>query len=643
MKKVISKRLSVVIAVTMLFVLLLNLFLQVESARENMEYSALQTIDRIEEILQGNEEELALLNESLKEEYIVRAKAVAHMLVNHPEMEGDTKEMLGLAALMQVDEICLFDTNGRIYGGSHPEYVGYTMYSGEQIAYFIPMLTDKTLSLCQTVTPNTVEGKPMMYAAVWREDGKGIVQVGLEPARILEAVEKNEIDYIFSNLAVQDGMTAFALNGSDGRILGATDHALVGQSAEDIGLVVSQGYFGSSPCRVNGVFSRCVFREYNDMVISVVAENRVLYQGVLRSMLLVLLYLAVAAVIMIAAILRSIDYLVIDNIGIVNDKLWEISNGNLDTKITVNTLPEFVSLSSHINQMTDSLLNNSVKISRILDASESQIGFFEYSTEKPGVMTTRKVATILAIAPDEMTALCADRKLFEERIAEICTEPIERSKNVYALPTETACYVKVETYVDEKNTFGIVMDVTEEFVEKVRLRHERDHDLLTQLNSRRAFYRKLDDLFLCPEKLGKAVMLMFDLDGLKGINDTCGHAGGDKAIREAANLLSGIGTENKVVARLSGDEFAVFLYGADSNEQLLQYIDALYQVMLRAEVTVFDKTIPVRLSGGYVFYPEYDGNYTALLRMADQALYHSKGTGKAKFSAYHADLENVEI
>lgn len=643
MKELISKRLSMVIVLTMLFVLLLNLFLQIESAQKNMEYSAAMSVERIEDILRSNNEDLLRLNESLKEGYIIRAKAVTYMMSNHPELDRDTEAMRKLAELLQVDEICLFDAEGTLYGGSHPEYFGFTMNDGEQISYFLPMLEDKSLALCQDVTPNTALGKPMMYAAVWCDDGKSIVQIGLEPRRILEAVEKNDISYIFSNLAVQEGATAFAIDSASGEILGSTNSQYVGKNSKEIKLVVPIGYERSFIARIDGVLSRCFFREDGEILIGVAWESRVLYRDLTQSMILVLLYLSVAAVMMLAAILRCIDSMVIDNIGTVNEKLQEIANGNLDTKVEVTSLPEFVSLSTHINQMTDSLLSNSVKISRVLDATDSQIGFFEYDSEKSGVLATRKVATILAIAPDEMRRLCADREQFEKRIAEICAVPVERTKNIYALPTETACYIKIETYVDAKSTFGIVMDVTEEILEKVRLRHERDHDLLTQLHSRRAFYRSLEELFAAPEKLGHAVMLMCDLDGLKGINDTCGHAGGDKAIREAAAILTSVEAEHKIVSRLSGDEFALFLYGAENREELQQHIDALYRNMMLAEITVFDKTIPVRLSGGYVFYPEYCEGYTTLLRKADQALYHSKGNGKAKFSVFCDEFEHTEV
>ena len=206
MKQVISKRLSLVIVVTMLFVLLLNLFLQIESVHQSMEYNAQQTVNQISEILRENAEDLSRLSESLKEDYIVRAKAVAHMLVNHPEMEDSHDEMIKLAALFQVDQISLYDEEGTLYGGTHPEFFGRTLFDGEQVSFFVPMLSDKTLSLCQDVMPNTTDGKPMIHAAVWREDGKGIVQVGLEPGRILEAMDKNDPSYIFANLAVQDGI-----------------------------------------------------------------------------------------------------------------------------------------------------------------------------------------------------------------------------------------------------------------------------------------------------------------------------------------------------------------------------------------------------------------------------------------------------
>lgn len=62
------------------------------------------------------------------------------------------------------------------------KYFGLNFRSGEQMQFFLPMLSDRSLELCQDITPNTAEQKLMQYAAVWREDGEGIVQIGMTPA-----------------------------------------------------------------------------------------------------------------------------------------------------------------------------------------------------------------------------------------------------------------------------------------------------------------------------------------------------------------------------------------------------------------------------------------------------------------------------
>ena len=77
-----------------------------------------------------------------------------------------------------------------------------TVYDGEQIGFFKPLLSDKSLRLCQDIAPNTAEGKKIQYAALWSDNGKFIVQVGMEQDSVKRATEKNELSYIFSLLRV---------------------------------------------------------------------------------------------------------------------------------------------------------------------------------------------------------------------------------------------------------------------------------------------------------------------------------------------------------------------------------------------------------------------------------------------------------
>ena len=176
--------------------------------------------------------------------------------------------------------------------------------------------------------------------------------------------------------------------------------------------------------------------------------------------------------------------------------------------------------------------------------------------------------------------------------------------------------------------------MTEEIIDKQRLQKERDYDLLTGLLTRRAFYQKMKELYQKEEQIKNAVMMMCDLDGLKQFNDTYGHANGDKAIKKAAEILTCISDKNCYVSRLSGDEFAVFIYGEEENSALEAKIQEIYEYMRKAQIEVFGEWIDVRLSGGYVFYSKCPETYDQLLKKADQALYESKENGRARFTEF---------
>lgn len=70
---------------------------------------------------------------------------------------------------------------------------------------------------------------------------------------------------------------------------------------------------------------------------------------------------------------------------------------------------------------------------------------------------------------------------------------------------------------------GLAEDVTATTLERMRIEHERDYDILTGLYNRQAFRRVSEELFHDPHQLGVAALLMMDLDNLKHINDTYGH------------------------------------------------------------------------------------------------------------------------
>ena len=125
-------------------------------------------------------------------------------------------------------------------------------------------------------------------------------------------------------------------------------------------------------------------------------------------------------------------------------------------------------------------------------------------------------------------------------------------------------------------------------------------------------------------------LLFIDLDGLKAINDTFGHEGGDAAIRAVADTLRATTRQSDVVARLGGDEFVVAWLGAQGNEGPSRLAERIRQQVSRCVAEVNGSRIAVRCSIGVALSEPSDVAVDSLMNRADQALYLAKAEGRDK-------------
>lgn len=648
MKKAITVRLCIVIAFSMVSTAFLSYYLQIKSAKEIMYSNGEIRINQVKEILEKNDAEIEKLKQSLMEDYFIRAKAAAYIVQNHPDIIGDLEETRKIASLLQVDELHLFDTEGRLFAGSEPKYFNYTFESGEQMQFFLPMLEDKTLQLCQEITPNTAEQKLMQYIAVWREDQQGIIQIGMEPVRLLEAMQNNELPHIFDLMTTEEGITVFALDMATGIVSGATDVWLQGKSAEDIGLDLSllgqKKGKQSTEISVNGKKNFCVTEITGDILIGVSGTHEKLYRNVPANMGLIIFSLCFLALAVIFLILRMLDKMVIQGIYGIIDGTRRIAAGDLDYRVEIKHLPEFTSLSNNLNHMVESLLETMGKLSLVFQNVDIPVAVYEYNHDMKRVMATNKIGEILRLSEEELRQVLSDQESFSAKITEICSRPYELEKNVYLLGREGGQirYIKIKSYREAGKTLGIVVDMTEEIMEKQKIERERDVDLLTGLYTRRAFFRRMDELLQKPTELQTAILLMTDLDNLKYINDHWGHEWGDKMLKTVAGLFLSCDGPGTLAARLSGDEFVLVIYGAKSQRELEKCLDSLYAGIQKTELVMPDgEHVRVSLSGGYLYYPEVSGSSQELLKMADNTMYRVKKSTKGKFAKYQPELEEM--
>lgn len=155
-------------------------------------------------------------------------------------------------------------------------------------------------------------------------------------------------------------------------------------------------------------------------------------------------------------------------------------------------------------------------------------------------------------------------------------------------------------------------------------------DGLTGLANRAFFQEQLAHMLAMARRSEEGFgLLMMDMDGLKGINDTRGHLAGDAAIRTMADRLKSHTRESDVAARLGGDEFALLLTSARGRANAEKAARKIGEG-LEGPFIFEGREHPLGASLGLAWYPEDGADAETLLASADQRMYEDKRARKAR-------------
>ncbi|MDQ0584835.1 putative bifunctional diguanylate cyclase/phosphodiesterase [Streptomyces rishiriensis] len=179
-------------------------------------------------------------------------------------------------------------------------------------------------------------------------------------------------------------------------------------------------------------------------------------------------------------------------------------------------------------------------------------------------------------------------------------------------------------------SLALMEDTTERRLLNLRLRYEATHDALTGLPNRTLFFERLEKALGAAE--GQRFGLCYlDLDGFKTINDSLGHAAGDRLLVEVADRLQSCATApGEMVARLGGDEFVALTTGPDTRREVDELAARIMNV-LTAPVRIDGRELTVRGSIGIVEGPAGERSAAEVLRSADITMYRAKSAGGNRF------------
>jgi diguanylate cyclase (GGDEF)-like protein len=591
-------RMILYLIVVMVCAMVIEIFILSSLNKKESNRTSLVLLNQVISIIDENEKSESELIETLKEDYIIRAQTVSYILDSKPEAEKDVQELRKIANMMQIDEIHLFDESGKIYSGSEPKYYGYSFDSGEQMSYFKPMLEDKSLTMCQDVTPNTAEGKSMMYAITWNETGDKMIQIGIEPLRLLEELRRNEIPEVIANMPAYEGINIMVADSDSGVIYGSTNSSLVDKTLEEIGIVetdVNLNTTVSDVLQIDGYKNYCNFKKTGEYIVVVAYSASFNFNNLFVAMVIEFVYLLIAGVIIVYMLKRVLR-----------------ANDEKETQMAI-----LVSMSDIYNSM------------HLIDIERNTVMEYRARGEVSEVVNNSSSGADETFK--QLMTLTTEDEYFEDAMAFTDIHTIaDRMKNKKIISKEfmskaigwyRASFISVEAD-DEGHPIKVIyvtQNIDKEKKKEEELIFKSNVDELTGLYNRRAYE---DDIAEYGDNAMEKnfVFISSDVNGLKKVNDTLGHVAGDELLIGAANCMKQCFEPYGRVYRIGGDEFASIIF---ANETQLESIKKDFDdITAKWSGKLVDS---LSVSCGYVTRLEVNTNSVhEIANIADKMMYEVK-------------------
>ncbi|MCC6709045.1 MAG: EAL domain-containing protein [Gammaproteobacteria bacterium] len=185
---------------------------------------------------------------------------------------------------------------------------------------------------------------------------------------------------------------------------------------------------------------------------------------------------------------------------------------------------------------------------------------------------------------------------------------------------------------------GLYTDVTEIRAAEEHIRYRAYFDPLTALPNRENFMNQLAQTVAESQRDQRQFALLFvDLDRFKNVNDTLGHAVGDKLLVEAGKRLTDCLRHSDTVARFGGDEFTVIMRDIDNAMNAAHCAETLIEALTEG-FELAEQVVHTGASIGITLYPVDGADGHTLLRNADMAMYRAKARGRNTFRFFAAEM-----
>jgi len=189
---------------------------------------------------------------------------------------------------------------------------------------------------------------------------------------------------------------------------------------------------------------------------------------------------------------------------------------------------------------------------------------------------------------------------------------------------------------------SISIEITDFKLAANQIHSQSNFDPLTGLANRNLLRRRIKQAIVHTTRLNSMGALLFlDLDKFREVNEIFGHLAGDYLLKQVAQTFALRLSEGSVIARLSGDEFALLIPRVNNRETVFRLAEQIIEDFANPFI-VESHRVTMNLSIGISFFPDEATNYESILKNTDLALSHAKRSGGHRYCCYTPEMkENI--
>ena len=245
---------------------------------------------------------------------------------------------------------------------------------------------------------------------------------------------------------------------------------------------------------------------------------------------------------------------------------------------------------------------------------------------------------ITELDPPEFAAM-VPKRLDEIEKSGAIFESAHLRKDGTVMPIEI--HSRVIELDGKKVIFGVVRDISGRRTSEQRFAQLAHYDTLTNLPNRTLFYDRMDQAVARARRYQqKFAVLFLDLDGFKQVNDRFGHHAGDRLLGMVAERLAENVRDMDTLARVGGDEFVFIVNNIDHPDNAILVANKILESFFRPFL-VNGNACLIGCSIGIAIFPDDADDYETLVKMADDAMYLVKSSGKNNYQLFNAQPEKA--